>query len=163
MLDAEEWGISDADLITYTDASLTGLGFTTPTLKLGFCSSHTSPLPSDDHLRILKHWQYASGHPLGPGPGTWYPSPAKSSTDSLNCVDMFNSLRAQEGYNDILLIVVCNSNLFKDLTVPLPHPGADNCVADALSSHLFDTGPDAVTRPKHPPFPTPSDAMGLAE
>jgi len=42
--------ISDADLITYTDTSLTGLRFYHSDTELGFCSSIPAPLPSDDHL-----------------------------------------------------------------------------------------------------------------
>ena len=55
MLDVEEWGITDADLITYTDASLTGLIFTTPSLKLGFCSSipRHSPLTTIFYFKAL--------------------------------------------------------------------------------------------------------------
>jgi len=47
MLDVEEWGI--------TDASLTGLSFTTPSLKLGFCSSipRHSPLTTIFYFKAL--------------------------------------------------------------------------------------------------------------
>ena len=37
-----EWGHSVSDLVIYLDASLTGLGFTTPLHHLGFCASTPS-------------------------------------------------------------------------------------------------------------------------
>jgi len=90
ILDTEEWGISDADLITYMDVSLTGLGSTALTLKLGFCSS----IPAHSPLMTIFYFEamatasailWASG--LEPGIPRLL-----IFTDSLNCVEMFNSL-----------------------------------------------------------------------
>jgi len=161
MLDAEEWGISNVDLITYTDMSLTGLGFTTPTLKLGFCSSIPahSPLTTIfyfEALAITSAILWASG--LEPGIRRLL-----IFTDSLNCVDMFNSLRAQEGYNDILLFVV-RILISSKISLRVFHiPGADNCVTDALSHHLFDMALTLSPGLNIHHFQPPRDAMGLAE
>src|SRR5882724_909233 len=90
MLDAKEWGISDADLITYMDASLTGLSFTAPTLKLGFCSS----IPSHSPLMTIFYFEALAitsailwASCLEPGIHHLL-----IFTDPLNCMDMFNSL-----------------------------------------------------------------------
>ena len=46
ILESIEWDHSDADLIVYSDVSLTGLGFVVPTQRLGFCTSTPSDFPS---------------------------------------------------------------------------------------------------------------------
>jgi hypothetical protein len=58
-------------------------------------------------------------------------------TDSMNTVDIFNSLRCQSAFNPLLLFCVdtCISNNF-DLRV-LHVPGVENEVADAISQHDF--------------------------
>ena len=56
--------------------------------------------------------------------------------DSLNCIEMFNTLSAQEGYNDILLFTV-HILISSNISLHVFHiPGHDNMIADALSHHL---------------------------
>jgi len=134
MLDAIEWDASDADLIIYSDVSLNGLGFYAPDCHLGFCAS----MPADclcpmifyfEALAIALAILWTSG--LTP--------PIHHMliyTDSLNSVEMFNTLNAQDGYKDILLFTVhilmtCNISLCM-----FHIPGTDNVIADALSRHL---------------------------
>ena len=95
VMDAIEWTRPDADLTIFCDASLTGLGFTAPSLKLGF----TSAIPSDTKLTTIFFYEaLAIASAL-----LWASSinpPVKRLliyTDSLNCVEMFNSLRALPG------------------------------------------------------------------
>src|SRR5882724_6806699 len=143
------------------DMSLTGLGFTAPTLKLGFFSSIPahSPLTTIfyfEALAIASAILWASG--LEPGIRRLL-----IFTDSLNCVDMFNSLRAQEGYNDILLFVV-QILISSKISLRVFHiPGTDNCIADALSRHLFNMALTLSPGLNIHHFQPPCDTMGLAE
>ena len=92
MLDAVEWDCSDANLTVYSDASLTGLGFMAPSKLMGFCTSIPNNKPVStifyfEALAIVLAILWASG--LAP--------PIQCLliyTDSLNCVNMFNSLNA---------------------------------------------------------------------
>src|SRR5882724_1489585 len=143
------------------DMSLTGLGFTAPTLKLGFFSS----IPAHSPLTTIFYFEafaiasailWASG--LEPGIHCLL-----IFTDSLNCVDMFNSLRAQEGYNDILLFIVCIL-ISSKISLHIFHvPGADNCVADALSCHLFNMALMLSPGLNIHHFQPPRDVMRLVE
>jgi len=104
MLDAVEWVQTDADLIIYSDASLSGLGFTAPNMLIGFCAS----VPNDSITPTIFFYEA-----LAIASAVLWASALEPRikrlliyTDSLNCVDMFNMLSAKEGYNDILLFVV---------------------------------------------------------
>src|SRR5882724_1504461 len=57
--------------------------------------------------------------------------------DSLNCVEMFNSLSTQDGYKKLLLFSVCIL-MSINISLHMFHiPGADNIITDALSHHLL--------------------------
>ena len=104
VLDAEEWDQTYANLTIYTDTSLMGLGFVIPERCLGFCASTPTDLLHPmifyfKALAITSAVLWASG--LTP--------PAHCLliyTDSLNCVDIFNTLSAHDKYNDILLFIM---------------------------------------------------------
>jgi len=49
MMDTIKWDESQADLTIYCDASLEGLSFVTPSLKLGF----SGPMPTDSCLQMI--------------------------------------------------------------------------------------------------------------
>ncbi|KIM22103.1 hypothetical protein M408DRAFT_31617, partial [Serendipita vermifera MAFF 305830] len=59
-------------------------------------------------------------------------------TDSMNTVAMFNSMRADPGYNTILMEAV-GALLDMGISLRVFHiPGEENVIADALSRSLFD-------------------------
>jgi len=161
MLDAIEWDHSDADIIIYSDASLTGLGFTAPSKLIGFCAS----VPNDEPVSTIFYFEalaiasailWASG--LTP--------PIRRLliyTDSLNCVDMFNTLKAQEGYNAILLFIV-RILISSKMSLRVFHvPGADNSIVDALSRHLPMTAASMLPGLQIHHFQPPRVAMGWEE
>ena len=59
--------------------------------------------------------------------------------DSLNCVEIFNSLHVQDGYNNIILFMV-HILISMNISLFVFHiPTSDNSVIDALSHHLPST------------------------
>ena len=129
ILNSIEWGHLDSNLVIYSDASLTGLGFEIPLHHLGFCTS----TPSECLVTTIFYYEalaitsvvlWASG--LSPKINHLL-----VYTNSLNCVNMFNTLSTQEGYNDILLFTVCIL-ISLNISLCVFHiPGHDNTVADA--------------------------------
>ncbi|KIJ32236.1 hypothetical protein M422DRAFT_184860, partial [Sphaerobolus stellatus SS14] len=112
------------------------LGFYVPARNLGFASGiPTNPLVSNilfyEALTVASAIAWATALPTPPRRLLVY-------TDSLDTVEMFHSLRAKEGYNDLLLFVV---ELLMDRRISLRvcHvAGSNNPVADSLSCGLFD-------------------------
>ncbi|KIJ36430.1 hypothetical protein M422DRAFT_179365, partial [Sphaerobolus stellatus SS14] len=81
-------------------------------------------------------------------------------SDSLDFVEMFHSLRAREGYNELLLFVTA---LLIDNRISLRvcHvAGVNNPVADALSRALFDLAPQLVPGISIGHFSPPTCALG---
>ena len=131
MLDAMEWVQLDANLIIYSDMSISGLGFTAPSKLIGFCTSvlNNSLTPTIffyEALAITFAVLWVSG--LEPHI-KW----VLIYTDSLNCVDVFNMLSTKEGYNNILLFIVCILMSSKISLCMFHIPGPNNIIADALS------------------------------
>jgi len=161
MLHVVEWDASDADLIIYTDTSLIGLGFTTPHHLIGFWAS----IPTNSHLSTIFYYKalviasailWATG--LVPPINCLL-----IYLDSLNYIDMFNSLHAQEGYNKILLFTVCILMSSKISLHVFHIPGADNTVADALSHQLLETAVTLLPGLKIHHFQPPHNALGPLE
>jgi len=93
MLDSMEWVQTDADLIIYSDTSLSGLGFTAPNMLIGFCTS----VPNDSITPTIFF-----SEALAITSAVLWPSGLEPRikrlliyTDSLNCVNMFNTLSAK--------------------------------------------------------------------
>jgi len=80
--------------------------------------------------------------------------------ESLNCVEIFNSLRAQEGYNDILLFVM--QLLIKTkISLRVFHiPGTDNITAYALSCNLPGTASSSLPGLRIHLFQPPYEVLG---
>jgi len=161
ILDAIEWDSSDADLIVYSDASLNGLGFCIPDQLLGFCASTPDECPHPTifyfrSLMIMLAILWASG--LSP-----LIHCLLIYSDSLDCVEMFNSLSAQEGYNELLLFSVCILMSTNILLCIFHIPGADNVIADALSHHLLGSTAQLLPGLQIHHFQPPCIALGRTE
>ena len=82
-------------------------------------------------------------------------------TDSLNAVEMFHSLKAQKGYNNLLLFMT-RLLLHTKTSVRVYHiDGNSNVVADALSQSLFDLALHRHLGLKIRMFQPPRDALGV--
>ncbi|KAI5822215.1 DNA/RNA polymerase [Schizophyllum commune Tattone D] len=131
MMDADAWGLDDADTILYTDASYAGMGIWIPDAHLGL--QHPLQHAGEkgifyyEALSVLSALHYVltrSERRLGR---------IAILTDNSNTVDMFHSLRAQALYNPILTSAV-DLLLAHDVQLRVVHiPGTQNIVADALS------------------------------
>ncbi|KAF9034568.1 hypothetical protein BJ165DRAFT_1356210 [Panaeolus papilionaceus] len=130
ILDNLHWHPSEADFTIYCDASLTGMGFYSRELHLGFtCSiTHTEDqiIFYNEALCVLSALTWLDDREALAKRIVIY-------TDNTNTVDIFNSLRASPRFNPIL-IHAC------DILLRTPHdlkvlyvPGERNLVADALS------------------------------
>jgi len=131
VLDAEEWDHTDANLTIYTDESLMGLGFVIPEKCLGFYASTPTDLLHPtifyfEALTIASAVLWASK--LTP--------PAHHLLiymDSLNCINIFNTLSAHDRYNDVLLFTM-HILISYNISLHVFHiPGHDNTIADTLS------------------------------
>jgi hypothetical protein len=151
ILDAEEWGHEEADLVIYCDASTgargqgkPGLGFWVPARRLGFYADGAVPYPPNLRLNeetgsifYLEALTVLSAI-FWVGTLARKPHRLLVYTDSMNTVDMFNSMRAEPGYNTILMEAV---DTLIDIGVSLRvfHiSGEENSIADALSRSMFD-------------------------
>ncbi|KIJ36428.1 hypothetical protein M422DRAFT_179448, partial [Sphaerobolus stellatus SS14] len=84
-------------------------------------------------------------------------------TNSLDTVEMFHSLRAGEGYNELLLFVV-ELLLSKRISLHMCHvAGINNPMVDAISRGLFDVACQLVPFIHIGLFQPPQDALGVAE
>ncbi|KAI0039985.1 hypothetical protein FA95DRAFT_1684034, partial [Auriscalpium vulgare] len=134
---ARHWGPAEAELTIYCDASSVAMGFWAPARSEGFVSN----LPRAPATADTIFWFEASCVLAALEWATSLPDPPRRLaiyTDNLNTVQIFNSFKAHDAYNDILLWaarLLINSGL--DLRV-FHIAGEDNIVADALSRHLFD-------------------------
>lgn len=164
LLRARSWRPDAADLTVYCDASLSGMGFWSPALQQGFFTNVLPPVPSHrlegsifwyESLTVLSALLWVSSLPCRPCRVSIF-------TDSMNTVEIFHSLRALEGYNDILR---CASEVLISTGIDLRvwHvPGAENIIADALSRQLFHVLLQYVPRLQLSTFIPPQLPLGAA-
>ncbi|KIJ37984.1 hypothetical protein M422DRAFT_259370 [Sphaerobolus stellatus SS14] len=131
LLDTIAWDASEADIIVYTDACLTGMGFWSPDTSQAFhCNTPLTRKYKDifffEALTVLYalHW-VAENTPTITRLGIY--------CDSSNTVDIFNTLRAKGVYNTLLRFAV-NILKSRDIDLRLYYiPGEHNRIANALS------------------------------
>jgi hypothetical protein len=123
--------IQRADIIAYSDACLSGLGFYLQRSNEGFqCSVPSSP-PKDtifyfEALAVVSVVEAVTRLPK-------IPSRLLIFSDNTNTVDIFHSLRSLPPYNDLLKFTV-SLLLTHNISLRVLHvPGLDNVVADSLS------------------------------
>ncbi|TFY77497.1 hypothetical protein EWM64_g6514 [Hericium alpestre] len=137
IITSHEWDSSQADLIIYCDASLTGgLAFWSPAHHRGFLSElPTAPSNADtifwyEALTVVSALDWACS--LSPTPQR-----VAIFSDSLNTVQMFNSMRARPSYNELLLFT-CRKLLLHHVDLRVFHiAGEVNIIADTLSRNLL--------------------------
>ncbi|KAJ3861561.1 hypothetical protein EV359DRAFT_84204 [Lentinula novae-zelandiae] len=132
MLENEEWGFEEADMVMYCDACPTGMGFWE--CHDGNMLGYQCSIP-DDHadgkpifyfeaLTVVSAILYA----------IQLPSILRVFvfTDNTNTVDMFHSLKAKQLYNPLLLTTV-DHTIRSDAQFRVAHIcGEQNGIADAL-------------------------------
>lgn len=138
ILEAELWGEAQADLVIWCDACTgdsnrpPGLGFWSPVHQQGFFGQ----APSNtifylEALCVVSAILWAAS--LSPPP-----TRLLIYTDSINTADMFCTMRAQPGYNDLLMAAV-ETLLDKQISLRVFHiAGEQNIIADALSRSYFN-------------------------
>ena len=126
-----DWDASQAELVAYTDACLSGLGIFFERTAEGFqCLTPDSP-PKDtifffEALAIVSVVDAVSRLPS-------IPSRLLIYSDNMNSVDIFHSLRSLPPYNNLLKFTV-TLLLKHGISLRVVHvPGVDNGVADSLS------------------------------
>ncbi|KIJ24645.1 hypothetical protein M422DRAFT_194440 [Sphaerobolus stellatus SS14] len=156
-----EWDYSQANLIIYCDASMVGLGFYVPAKALGFASNiPPNPLIPNilfyEALTVVSAVAWAAALPKPPRRLLVY-------TDSLDSVEMFHSLRAKDGYNELLLLVV-DLLMSNRISLRVCHvAGTYNSIADAISRGLFDLARQLAPTIQIGLFEPPRDALGEGE
>jgi len=161
ILEAIEWDRLDVNLIVYSDVSLKGLGFCIPDRLLGFCASTPDECPCPmifyfEALAIMLAILWASS--LSP-----LTHRLLIYTDSLNCVEMFNSLSAEDSFNELLLFSVCILMSTNILLCVFHIPGVDNVIADALSPHLLGSAAQLLPGLQIHHFQPPHIVLGRVE
>jgi hypothetical protein len=130
------WSAAEADLVIYSDASAAGLGFYAPARCAGFfsdipISTSTSTIFFTEALALCAGLEWALS--LSPPP-----SRLAIFTDNSNTVSIFNSLRASEPYNSLLLWAV-DKLIHSGTDLRVFHvSGQYNVIADALSRQHFN-------------------------
>ncbi|KAG9218369.1 hypothetical protein CCMSSC00406_0007260 [Pleurotus cornucopiae] len=132
------WKPLGADLSIYCDAATSrSLAFWVPIRSLGF----VAPLPEApfapasaifffEALAVLSALQWAASLSLLPKRLAIY-------SDSMNTVQIFDSMQADKPYNSILF-AACDILIASNIDLRVYHiPGSENIVTDALSRSLF--------------------------
>jgi hypothetical protein len=125
------WDAQQAEVIAYTDACLSGLGFFLEYSKEGFQCVIPQEPPKDtifyfEALAVVCVVDAVTRLPS-------VPSRLLIFSDNTNTVDIFHSLRSLPPYNNLLKFAV--SILIKhNISLRVVHvPGVDNSIADSLS------------------------------
>jgi hypothetical protein len=158
ILKSLDWNLADADTTIYCDASLEGMGFWYPELRLGFHCPIDFKVPDGGIFFFEALCVCAAFHDvaeLG-----FHTTTLVTYTDNKNTVDIFNSLRASEVYNPILKSTI-NIALANDFHFRVLHvPGVENTVADALSRNNLALALSLVPDLQIQTFLPPQDALG---
>ncbi|KAF5379704.1 hypothetical protein D9615_005677 [Tricholomella constricta] len=148
----------------YTDASGVGMGFWSPSRNMGFHSAINERDQCDKTKGIFYFEALAVTSAL-----LWaaqlQPAPRRVVifTDSLNTVDIFDSLRASPRYNPFLITAVDLLIRFR-VQLSVRHiPGEENGVADALSRHKFDVARELSPGLTLLPFTPPRLTLGATQ
>jgi len=151
--------LNSTDLVLFCDALLTRLGFWAPSLSQGFCHSlHSASTGGNilwfEALAVASAIEFAASLASRP-------SRLAVFTDSLDTVQMFDSLRASSIYNPILLST-CALLMSHSMDLRVFHIAGDrNVVADALSRGLVHVAMLAQPRLRLSSFQPPPLVPGV--
>ena len=125
------WKIEDADIIAYSDACLSGLGFFLQNTRKGFQCMVPQDPPRDmifyfEALSVVSVVEEATR--LSP-----VPKHLLVFSDNTNTVNIFHSLCSLPPYNNLLKFTVSLLLKFNISLRVVYIPGVENIVADALS------------------------------
>jgi hypothetical protein len=162
LLSSVSWNTEDADETVLCDASITGLAFWIPACH----QSYYSPVPLDTASDIIFYFEALA---VAGALDNLRTSAMNSSkiivyTDSLNTVNIFNTLRCLPKFNPLLrhCVDIILENKF-DVRV-LHIPGVDNVVADAISRREFDKASRLVPELRITTFQPPQfETLGAAK
>jgi hypothetical protein len=126
-----DWDIRRADIVMYSDACLSGLGFFFAHSREGF----QCQIPQDPPKDSIYYFEALAVVSAIDAATRLSPIPARLLIfcDNSNTVDMFHSLRALPPYNHLLKFTVSLLLEYK-ISLRVAHvPGVDNVIADSLS------------------------------
>ena len=153
-----DWNADQADLVAYSDACLSGLGYFFERSAEGFqCRVPESP-PKDtifffEALAIVSVVDATCRLPS-------VPSRLLIFSDNTNSVDIFHSLRSLPPYNGLLKHTV-SLLLTHGISLRVVHiPGVDNGVADSLSRFENDRALSLCPGLSISDFQPPREALG---
>jgi hypothetical protein len=154
------------------DACLEGMGFWSPSLRIG----SYSPVPREAKRNKIFFWEAVSVLsaldwfckkalplllPLLLSTNTHFRLTIR--TDNMNTVQIFDSLAAQPGYNDILKSAV-DLMVHYNVDLRVIHiPGEANDVADAISRRQFHFAQSVIPDLHIFPFQPPQCVLGAAK
>jgi hypothetical protein len=162
--------LEESDIEIRCDACLSGMGFWSPTLAIGRFAS--IPCTADEKIFFWEAVCVLAAL-------EWFVSHATSTlehvlphdrtlrltvmTDNLNTVQIFDSLAARPGYNDILKASV-DLLIQHNIDLRVVHiAGAENEVADLISREKFDEAKNMVPDLLISTFQPPSVALGAVK
>ena len=134
-----DWDVHQADLVAYTDACLSGLGFYFERTAEGFQCQVPEHPPKDtifyfEALAVVSVVDAVTRLPS-------IPSRLLVFSDNTNSVDIFHSLRSLPPYNGLLKFTV-SLLIAHGISLRVVHvPGVDNSIADSLSRFENEKAP----------------------
>jgi hypothetical protein len=155
-----DWNVHEADIVAYSDACLSGLGFFLERSLEGF----QSMVPQDSPKDTIFYFEALAVVSVVDAMTRLRTVPSRLLvfSDNTNTVNIFHSLRSLPSYNELLKFTI--SLLIKySISLRVVHvSGVENVVADSLSR--FENTKAVATCPglKISSFQPPRIAMGLA-
>lgn len=162
LLSTVSWNSEDADEIIFCDACMEGLAFWYPSRRQGFYS----PVPAYQTDKTIFYYEALTATSAVDNlrERGIHHSKIVLFTDSMNTVDIFNSLKCQAVFNPLLLFCV-DTSISNKLDLRVLHvPGVENEVADAISRRNFGKALRLVPELQISLFQPPQRAtLGAAE
>jgi hypothetical protein len=142
LLSSITWGPEDADETIFCDACMSGLAFWYPKHHTGFFAT-TPETAAREIIFYFEAWAVASAIENLRTSADHY-SKIIIYTDSMNTVNIFNSLRCLPEFNPLLCFSI-DTSLSKKFDIRVLHiAGEQNQVADAISRENFDKARNLV-------------------